>query len=168
MGWQKNAKGFVGTPSETRMLALIDPSQSVHRHTCKEGEKLIAWLALAHESVRQRKKLIRGPNASERFSVSFSSSDESQSCASYVLSKEGLPSAEEQEGGHQFQSGEAKAAWVNFRVYRVFWFRVFRVEGSGIVAERTSIKQDLSIANTEASRRQMENHSKTLEKKYRN
>ena len=57
---------------------------------------------------------------------------------------------------------------VNFRVYRVFWFRVFRVEGSGIVAGRTAIKQDLSIANTEASRRQMENHSKTLEKKYRN
>ena len=63
MGSQKNAKGVVGTPTETVMLALIDPAHTIHKHTCREGEKMTVWLALAHDSVRQRKKLIRGSNA---------------------------------------------------------------------------------------------------------
>ena len=119
MGWQKNAKGFVGTPSETRMLALVDPSQSVHRHTCKEGEKLIAWLALAHESVRQRKKkLIRGPNNATG-GGSASVSLPVTRALFHLLSKEGLASQITGGAGrrahfetqHQFQSGgEATAA----------------------------------------------------------
>ena len=72
LGSQAVAKGTVACPPETTVLALIDPANAMSKQFCKDAEKMSVWICLSHESVRARKKLNRGFNATtQKVDVNF-------------------------------------------------------------------------------------------------
>ncbi|OLQ06393.1 hypothetical protein AK812_SmicGene10330 [Symbiodinium microadriaticum] len=65
LGSQANAKG-VSNPADTVVFALVGPGSCMSKQFCRDSEKMAMWVMLSHESVRARKKINRGSNATSQ------------------------------------------------------------------------------------------------------